>query len=529
MSRTPQSLDQAKVSERGEGVAIQALGVTKGFGGIQALEGVDFAAHYAKVNVLLGENGAGKSTLMKILAGEILPDGGRILCDGGEVRLNSPRDAQARGISLIHQELSVFPTMTVADNLFAGNERRRAGLVDTRTQNDVARGILARLGQSIDPRCLVSELAVGQQQIVEIAKALSQNSRILIMDEPTSALSNTEVDALFRTIRDLVSSGVAIIYISHRMDEIFRIGDILTVFRDGRTVASAPASDVDMSWIHGKMLGSRQREALESSQPIRDQSNSLNTELALEVSDLSVADGKTDRLYLERVSFQLRRGEVLGVFGLLGAGKTELAEAIAGHRPHYKGRIHLEGKTLVGGVPARLRAGIAMVPEDRQRDAVVQTTTVADNMLLSSFDAVSSHGVIGSGRSAAAVTKMIASLGIRLGSVGQPLISLSGGNQQKVIIARALLTGPRVLVLDEPTRGIDVGAKAEVYAIMRKLADAGLAVLFASSELPELMGVTDRILVLSRGRVRGLFETRAVSEHEVLRASTEATVDAADG
>lgn len=513
--------------ERDRTAAIQAIGITKGFGGIRALEAVDFAARYGKVNVLLGENGAGKSTLMKILAGEITPDEGRILRDGAEVRFHSPRDAQAHGVALIHQELSVFPAMTVAENLFAGNERRRAGLVDTRTQNEMAGKILARLGQSIDPRAPVSSLAVGQQQLVEIAKALSQNSRILIMDEPTSALSNAEVDALFAVIRDLLATGVAIIYISHRMDEIFRIGDILTVFRDGRTIATAAAADVDMQWIHTKMLGSRQREALESAQPRRMRVGNAEAESALEVSDLSLADSKADRLCLESVSFTLKRGEVLGVFGLLGAGKTELAEAIAGHRPDYRGHVRIDGRRLTGGVPARLRAGIAMVPEDRGRDAVVPTTTVADNMLLSSFGALARWGVLGSGRTAPTVSRMVATLGIRLGSSEQLLTSLSGGNQQKTIIARALLTRPRVLILDEPTRGIDVGAKAEVYAIIRDLADEGLAVLFASSELPELMGATDRILVLSRGRVCGLFETAAVGEREVLQASTKAAMEAA--
>ena len=340
-------------SEGRDAAAVQAFGITKGFGGIRALEGVDFEAQYGKVNVLLGENGAGKSTLMKILAGEVAPDDGRILRDGIDVRFHSPRDAQAHGVALIHQELSVFPAMTVADNLFAGNERRRAGLVDTRLQNDVASTILARLGQRIDPRALVNTLAVGQQQLVEIAKALSQDSRVLIMDEPTSALSNAEVDALFGVIRELTASGVAIIYISHRMDEIFRIGDILTVFRDGRTVASAPAADVDMGWIHARMLGSRQREALETAQPNPRRTKDREAVPALEVRDLSVADGKVDRLCLDGVSFRLRRGEVLGVFGLLGAGKTELAEAIAGHLPDYRGTVRLGGRVLTGGVPAR--------------------------------------------------------------------------------------------------------------------------------------------------------------------------------
>lgn len=517
-------------SDRLEGshaAAIQAIGITKGFGGIRALESVDFAAQYGKVNVLLGENGAGKSTLMKILAGEIAPDEGRILRDGAEVRFHSPRDARAHGVALIHQELSVFPAMTVADNLFAGNERRRAGLADTRMQNELAGQILARLGQRIDPRALVSSLAVGQQQLVEIAKALSQNSRILIMDEPTSALSNAEVDALFAVIRDLLATGVAIIYISHRMDEIFRIGDVLTVFRDGRTVATAAAVDVDMPWIHAKMLGSRQREALETAQPRRRRAANAGAEPALAVSDLSLADSKADRLCLDDVSFTLNRGEVLGVFGLLGAGKTELAEAIAGRRPDYRGTVRIGGRRLTGGVPARLRAGIAMVPEDRGRDAVVPTTTVADNMLLSSFGALARWGVLGAGRTTPTISRMVASLGIRLESSEQLLTSLSGGNQQKTIIARALLTMPKVLILDEPTRGIDVGAKAEVYAIIRDLADEGLAVLFASSELPELMGATDRILVLSRGRVCGVFETAAVDEHEVLRAGTEARMESA--
>ncbi len=500
-------------------VAIEAVDVTKAYGPVLALDHVDFQAYAGQVNVLLGENGAGKSTLMRILAGETQPDSGHIVCGGHPVRFRSPRDARQHGVAIIHQELSLFPFLTVADNIFAGHEHRRAGLLDDRRHRARAAEILARLDERIDPRAKAGALAVGQQQVVEIAKALAHDARVLIMDEPTSALSNAEVEALFSVIRELIRHDVAVVYISHRMDEIFRIGNKITVFRDGRRVAAAEARDVGMNWVSETMLGSQQRAALAHMNADRAERAKPAAETVLEVEGLSLASPDAARLLLGNVSFRLNAGEVLGVYGLLGAGKTELAESIAGLRPDASGICRMGGVALAEGVPARIAAGIAFVPEDRQRQALVPTSSVSDNMVLSSLDRLSSGGVISRRREDETAQTMIADLSIRVGSASQPILSLSGGNQQKVIIARALLTRPRLLILDEPTRGIDVGAKAEIFRIMRRLADTGLAILFVSSELPEIMAVSDRILVLSRGEVSGLFDRAAVEEADITRAS----------
>ncbi|MGH7119220.1 MAG: sugar ABC transporter ATP-binding protein, partial [Acetobacteraceae bacterium] len=373
----------------------------------------------------------------------------------------------------------------------------------------------------IDPRGTVSGLAVGQQQVVEIARALAEDARVLIMDEPTSALSGTEVEALFQVIKGLVARGVAVIYISHRMDEIFRIGDTLTVLRDGHLVASAAARDVDMEWVLERMLGARQRTVLHAVGAGRTGRTPWASEAtpALAAEGLLLADRHAGRLVLDDVSLALWPGEVLGVYGLLGAGKTELAETIAGHRSDAAGTVRVEGHVVKDGIPARMRAGIALVPEDRQRDALVRTASVADNILLSSFARVAQFGMVFAARAERAVQEMVTALSIRGSQSSMPVTSLSGGNQQKTIIARALLTHPKVLILDEPTRGIDVGAKAEVYEIVRRLAGEGLAVLFCSSELAEVMAVTDRIVVLSRGRVRGVFDSRTTREADIALAS----------
>ncbi len=499
-------------------VAIEAVGVTKAYGANLVLDRIDFQAFAGKVNVLLGENGAGKSTLMKILAGEVAPDSGHIAQSGTILRFRSPRDAQRHGVSLVHQELSLFPALTVAANIFAGREFRRAGLVDDRRHVARTRDILAQLDPRIDPNALVGSLAVGQQQVIEIAKALAADARVVIMDEPTSALSNAEVDALFEIIQDLKRRQVAVIYISHRMDEIFRIGDHLVVLRDGRRIAAAAASDVDMDWISNNMLGSQQREALRDLTKSRTP-GARKRSVVLEVEGLSLANADTERLLLNNVSLELRAGEILGLYGLLGAGKTEIAESIAGLRPEAVGQCRIGGVPVAPTPAARIRAGVAFVPEDRQRQALVPTATVGENITLSSLGAHAFMGVVMNLREAGAIRRSIVQLAIKVKAAGQSVLSLSGGNQQKTIIARALLTGPRALILDEPTRGIDVGAKAEIFKLMRKLADDGLAILFSSSELPEILAVSDRIIVLSRGEARAMFEDPHFNEGDIIRAS----------
>jgi erythritol transport system ATP-binding protein len=501
--------------------AIEATDITKAYGAILALDGVNFRAAAGKVTVLLGENGAGKSTLMRILAGETIADSGQIVVRGTPVRLRSPRDARHHGIALIHQELSLFPDLSVAANIFAGREHRRGAIIDDRKHLSLATQILARLDRRVDPRALARSLSVGQQQVVEIAKALVDDARVVIMDEPTSALSNAEVDALFAIIRDLTSRNVAVIYISHRMDEIFRIGDDLVVFRDGRTIASAAARDVNMEWVSERMLGSRERTALRQMSTARPQRQAQSAAVALEVENVTLAHPDAQRLLLDNVSFRLEAGEVLGVYGLLGAGKTELAETVAGLRPTALGTCRVAGVVAEAGPAARIRAGIAFVPEDRQRQALFPAATVSQNIALTGLANLSTAGVISARREDSAVRRLISELSIRVRSGAASIMSLSGGNQQKTIIARALLIKPRILVLDEPTRGIDVGAKAEIFHIMRRLAGEGIAVFFSSSELPEIMAVSDRILVLSRGRVRAVFNASQATEDDIIRSSAD--------
>lgn len=505
------------------GVAIAAVGITKAYGATLALDQVDFEAKAGEATVLLGENGAGKSTLMKILAGEVAPDGGHILFRGQRVRLSSPREARRLGVALIHQELSLFPALSVADNIFVGREHARAGLIDTQRQEKLASEILARLDPRINPTARADTLAVGQQQIVEIAKALVGDARVIIMDEPTSALSNAEVDALFSIIRDLKRRNVAIIYISHRMDEIFRVADVLVVFRDGRRVASAPAAEANLDWINYNMLGSKQREALRHRAEAR--THEAEAKPILEIEGASLASADTERLLLDDVSFNLRPGEILGVYGLLGAGKTELAETIAGLRPNAVGQCRIAGKAIANTPAARIAAGVAFVPEDRQRQALVPTASVSHNITLSGVAKLAQAGIISARRELLVVNQMVRALSIKLSHPGASIQSLSGGNQQKVIIGRALMTSPKVLILDEPTRGVDVGAKAEIFNLMRGKAEAGLAVMFSSSELPEILAVSDRILVLSRGRLRAVFSREKVTEVDVVKASFDAPVD----
>jgi erythritol transport system ATP-binding protein len=505
-------------------IAIEAIGITKAFGATLALDNVDFQAVRGEVSVLMGENGAGKSTLMKILAGEIAPDSGAISLGGERVRFRSPREARRHGVALIHQELSLFPALRVADNIFAGMEHGRVGLIDNRRHATLARDILERLDRRIDPAARADSLAVGQQQIVEIAKALAVDARVVIMDEPTSALSNTEVDSLFDIIRDLKSRRVAIIYISHRMDEIFRIADSLVVFRDGRRVASAAARAVDLNWISDNMLGSKQRASLQrvasTHIPMQGQ-----TRAALEVEGVSVASASSERLLLENVSLSLKAGEILGVYGLLGAGKTELAEAIAGLRPDATGACRIDGRIVEADPTARIAAGVAFVPEDRQRQALIPTASVSHNISLSCLRSIATANVVSARRERSVVNGIIKALSIKASAPSASIQSLSGGNQQKAVIARALLTQPKALVLDEPTRGVDVGAKAEIFELMRKQAAAGIGILFCSSELPEILAVADRVLVLSRGRACGLYSGPGIKESDVVKASFDAPAD----
>ncbi|GII81271.1 sugar ABC transporter ATP-binding protein [Sphaerisporangium rufum] len=489
-----------------------AENVSKSYGGVRALREVTFTAYHGEVNVLVGENGAGKSTLMKILAGAESPTAGRILLDGAEVTFRSPRDAMSHGIGIIHQELSLFPDLSIAENIFAGREPRGAlGMVDFAAEKARTAAVLARLGRRLDPGTPVGLLPIGQQQLVEIARVLAEDVRVLIMDEPTSALSNQEVDTLFEVMDDLRRDGVTVIYISHRLEEFRRIGDHVTVLRDGTLVAHAPMTETDTGWIVRQMVG-RGQEGLFA----RD--SAATGEVLMSVTGLT-APGPAGAV-LDSVSLEVRRGEVVGVYGLMGAGRTELMECLMGARQATEGEIRVRGRVCAEAtVPARLAAGLALVPEDRQREGLVQTMSVQNNVLLSSLTALARRWLLSPRRERAGAGEQVADLAIKTPGLRAEVTALSGGNQQKVVLARALLTEPTVLLLDEPTRGVDVGAKAEIARVIGDLAGRGLGVLFASSELAEVMAMADRILVMAKGRITGEFQAGQVSEKELVAAS----------
>ncbi|MET0772743.1 MAG: sugar ABC transporter ATP-binding protein [Candidatus Limnocylindrales bacterium] len=506
---------QLEARDMGSAVPLRAENVTKVFPGTTALDDVTFDVHAGKVNVLVGENGAGKSTLMKILAGVEQPTSGQVLVDGQPVHLTSVGVAAANGVGIIFQELNLCPNLSVLDNLFLAQELTRGGTIDRGSERARARELLARLGQDIDPDVIVSDLRVGQQQVVEIAKALTHDLRVLIMDEPTSALSQAEVEGLFKVIDDLRSQGVAIVYISHRLDELLRIGDRVTVLRDGRIVASEDAGGIDVDWIIEQMVGRNPASLF------------TRTEHALGETLLEAEDVTLPRVgggyLLDHVSFSVRAGEILGFYGLMGAGRTELMEVLAGARPEATGVVRLGTSPVRGDTVAdRIEQGIVLVPEDRKSDALVPTLTVAHNMVLASLRRYLERFWLAPRKERSAVTGMIRDLSIRVAGPDAPITSLSGGNQQKVVVAKSLLTEPRVLLLDEPTRGIDVGAKSEIFAIMSGLAEAGYAILFVSSELKEVLAMSDRIVVLAKGRITLDIARADATEARLVAASAPA-------
>jgi erythritol transport system ATP-binding protein len=494
---------------------MRARAVSKVFGATHALRGVDFAVEQGRVTALFGENGAGKSTLMKILAGIEQPTTGEIELDGEPVVLRSPRDAADRGIVIIHQELSLFPNLSIADNLFMARERTRRGvMVDQQSQREITAQLMARLEEPLDARTPVSDLRLGQQQIVEIARALAQEARVLIMDEPTSALSAAEVEVLFRIMRELTAAGVSIVYISHHLEEALEIADHVVVVRDGQLVASAEAAKVNLKWIVAQMVG-RNPDSL-----FPDAHSEPREEL-LRVEALTVPDPThPGRLAVDGVSLSVRAGEVVGLYGLMGAGRTELLETLAGRLRPVSGRIVVDGREVDGGgVAERIALGLALVPEDRQRDGLVQSMSVGRNLSLAGLRRFVRGAWVASGAEDEAVAKMMRDVTVKAAGPDAPITSLSGGNQQKVVLGKALLTEPRVLLMDEPTRGIDVGAKAEIFELMTGLARRGLAVLFATSEIEEALHVPDRLLVMSKGRVVREVPRGTASREEIMVAS----------
>jgi len=486
--------------------------ITKVFPGTVALEDVSFNVYKGKVNVLIGENGAGKSTLMKILAGVEQPTSGKIFLDGKEIHPRSTIDANRLGIGIIFQELNLCANLSVVDNIFLAQEITRSGLIKRKEQKTHARDLIGKLEQKIDPDMLVGDLRIGEQQIVEISKALAQDARILIMDEPTSALSTAEVEVLFRIICELKARGVSIIYISHKLEELLQIGDYVTILRDGHKVAEEKIENVSIPWMIENMVG-RNPAALFTRKE-REPGNVL-----LDVVDLTLPRSGGGYL-IDHVSFKLREGEILGFYGLMGAGRSDLVDCLAGAHPEAKGEIRLKNERVSSTkIAGRIKSGIVLVPEDRQRYGLVPTLSVMHNMLLASLRKYRQGVLLARKKERVAANKKIKDLSIRVADPRQSITSLSGGNQQKVVVAKGLLTEPNVLLLDEPTRGIDVGAKSEIFEIMNNLASQKYGVVFVSSELKEILAMSDRILVMSKGKITGEFTHEEATEEKLVNAS----------
>ncbi len=496
-------------------ILLRAEQVSKVYPGTVALNNVDFNIYSGKVNVLVGENGAGKSTLMKILAGVEHATSGRLMLDGQEISPKSPREAENLGIGIIYQELNLFPNMNISENIFVAHEHTYAGLViDHKYQEQRTKDLLERLEQPLNPNTLVADLRIGQQQIVEIAKVLALDVRILIMDEPTSALSNTEVAVLFRVINDLKAQGVSIVYISHKLEELMEIGDYVTVLRDGNLITEASMSEIDLTWIVDNMVG---RDASHLYIPAPHEIG----DVVLEVENLSLPRPRGKDFILDEVSFNLHAGEIVGLYGLVGAGRTELFECLLGLHHYSVDAIRLDGKVLrANTVKDRIEEGIMLVPEDRQREGLVQSLSIHDNMLLASLkEYLIGWFGLSTQKECQSIDRYVQDLHIKTSNPRNLISSLSGGNQQKVVVGKALLTKPRVLLLDEPTRGIDVGAKQEIFDIIVELAKQGLAILFVSTELKEVLAISDRIIVMSKGRITKEFTREDATEQKLVEAS----------
>lgn len=487
--------------------ALQVKGLSKSFPGVQALAGVQFEVAAGQVHALMGENGAGKSTLMRVVSGLEEPDSGQIVLQGRVVRFRSPHDALKHGIAMIHQELLPFPELSVAENIFMGQEpaSRFLGWLDKRTMRCQAARLLARLGVALSPARRMKDLSVAEMQMVEIAKALAHRAQVIIMDEPTSALSAREVAALFNIIRDLKSRGTAIVYISHKLEEVFQLADAVTVLRDGRFIGTHPIGELNQATLVSLMVG-RELPAVTKQGP------------ATRGEPVLAVRGFTKVGQFHDINLEVRRGEILGLAGLMGAGRTELASAIFGlSRPDH-GTLHLHGRAVrVHSPAAAIRQGIGLVSEDRKESGLVLKLAVKHNLTLASLRRYCRGGFVCRGVEAAVADEAIRSFAIMTPHRDQPVALLSGGNQQKVVLAKALLANPEVLILDEPTRGIDIGAKAEVHSIIARLAAEGKAVLLVSSELPEILALSHRILVLRAGSISAELDPRRTTQEEILK------------
>jgi inositol transport system ATP-binding protein len=492
--------------------------ISKRFPGVQALDNVGLEVLPGEVHALLGENGAGKSTLLKVLSGAQQPDSGTIEFGGQRLTMTSPHDAQRRGIVTIYQEFTLAPNMTIAENVFIGREPGTGVFVNWRKMAEETRAITTQLGLQLRPMSIVRNLNVAEQQMVEIARALSMKSRLIVMDEPTSALSSNEVAKLFRIIRDLKAQGLSIIFVTHRVEEVMQICDRYTVLRDGRLVGSGSIADTSIDNIIRLMVG-RQVNALFARREKTDPG-----EVVLSVEGLTRRGNAQDRnaSVLAEVCFKARRGEVLGIAGLVGAGRTEMARAVFGADPFDSGRVSIDGRQVHIGSPRdAIRYGIGLVPEDRKQQALFLALAVRINLTMASHDRISRWGMfMDEEAERAMVEEYRKKLNIRMASPEQLIASLSGGNQQKVTLARWLALRPKVLIVDEPTRGIDIGAKVEVHNLLFEMASSGISVIAISSELPEVLAISDRIVTMREGRVTGEINGEDANEEILLSMMT---------
>lgn len=484
---------------------LEMQGISKSFPGVRALDDARLDLFAGEVHALLGENGAGKSTLMKILAGAYRPDSGTIHIAGRLAQMSSPREAQRLGVAVIYQEFNLVPTLSARENVFLGQEKCLGPLLDISRERGNASDLFKRMNIAIDPETLCSELTVAQQQVVEIAKAISLNAKIVVMDEPTAALTNQEVEKLFAIIRDLQAAGVGVIYITHRLDEVFAIADRATVMRDGRYVDSLPIKNLTRHRLIEMMVGRK----LESEFPKRD---SMIGAERLTVSSLNRGRAVRD------VSFSIRRGEILGLTGLVGAGRTEVARLIFGADRRDSGRIFLDGQELRITKPRdAIRRGICLLSEDRKAEGLILNMGVRENFGLPNLPQLSKMGFVQQRRERQAFASYTQSLRIRIPHDDEPAKNLSGGNQQKVVLAKWLQANSDVIIFDEPTRGIDVGTKYDIYLLMNQLAAAGKAILMISSELPEVLGMSDRILVMHEGQIAGeIFDVPNATQEQIM-------------
>lgn len=500
---------------------LEMRNIVKEFPGVKALDGVSFALDHGEFHALVGENGAGKSTLMKVLAG-VYPAGtftGEILVDNDVKTFSEIRDSENAGIAIIFQELSLVKELTVGENIFLGREPSRLGVINWSELYHKASKLLQSLDLKINPRAKVGSLGIGQQQLVEIAKALSQDAKILVLDEPTSALTESEVETLFAILGNLLERGAGMIYISHKLEEVFKMSNRITILRDGKTVASHTADDIDKNRVIAAMVG---REVEDVFPVVEHTFGSA----ALSVQTLTVYSAEdTERKLVDNVSFTLRKGEVLGIAGLMGAGRTELLMAIFGAwRGKYSRKIEIEGKPAAINSPGdAIENGIGFATEDRKRYGLILEQSILDNMTLAGLKSFAGKFITNRTREKMAANEQMQSLRIKTNSARAATETLSGGNQQKVVLGKWLLTKPKILFLDEPTRGIDVGSKQEIYAEINKLAKEGLAIVLVSSELPEIIGLSDRVIVLHEGRLTGEFSRNEATPEKVMAAATAIT------